>query len=62
VKSVIVPTDVAVAFLVREGATKEQARRWIYNRSKTGRLTNHGKSGNGQARWDLAEIDALIKK
>lgn len=61
-RSVIVPTDVAVAFLVREGATEKQARRWIYNRSKTGRLTNHGKAGNGQARWDLAEIDALIKK
>ncbi|WP_159038892.1 MULTISPECIES: hypothetical protein [unclassified Streptomyces] len=61
-KSVIVPTDVAVAFLVREGASKEQARRWIYNRSKSGLLTNHGKRGNGQARWDLAEIDALIRK
>ncbi|MFC8896501.1 hypothetical protein [Streptomyces cinereoruber] len=61
-KSIIVPTDVAVAFLVREGASKAQARRWIYSRSMAGRLTNHGKTGNGQARWDLAEIDALIRK
>lgn len=61
-KSVIVPTDVAVAFLVREGASKTQAQRWIYSNSNAGRLTNHGKPGNGQARWDLAQIDDLIRK
>ncbi|WOX21062.1 hypothetical protein [Streptomyces solicathayae] len=61
-KSVVVPTDVAVAFLVREGVPERSARQWIYAQSKAGRLPNHGKSGHGQARWDLAEIEALIRK
>lgn len=59
-KSVIVPTDVAVAFLVREGVTEAAARQWIYAQSHTGALPNHGKSGHGHARWDLAEISALM--
>lgn len=59
-KSVIVPTDVAVAFLVREGVTEPAARQWIYAQSHLGALPNHGKPGAKQARWDLAEIAALM--
>lgn len=58
--SVIVPTDVAVAFLVREGVEERAARQWIYAMSHTGQLPNHGKPGARQARWDLAEIHALM--
>jgi hypothetical protein len=57
---VIVPTDVAVAFLMREGVTEEAARKWIYRASADDVLINWGKSGNGNARWDLAEIEALM--
>lgn len=59
-KSVIVPTDVAVAFMMREGVTADAARKWIYNASAHGVLINYGKPGNGNARWDLAEIEAAM--
>lgn len=59
-KSVIVPTDVAVAFIMREGVTEEAARKWIYRASADGVLINYGKSGNGNARWDLAEVEAMM--
>lgn len=59
-KSVIVPTDVAVAFLMREGVSSEHARKWIYRASADDVLINYGKPGNGNARWDLAEIEALM--
>jgi hypothetical protein len=59
-KQVLVPTDVAVAFIQREGVTADAARKWIYNAQAKGEITNHGKPGNGNARWDLAEIEAAL--
>ena len=59
-KSVIVPTDVAVAFIMREGVSADAARKWIYNASAADVLINYGKPGNGNARWDLAEIEAAM--
>lgn len=59
-RQVIVPTDVAVAFLMREGITEASARRWIYNAQAKGEIRNYGKPGNGNARWDLAEIEASL--
>lgn len=53
-------TEVAVAFIMREGVAASDARKWIYNLSARGELTNHGKPGNGNARWDLAEIEAAM--
>lgn len=59
-KRVLVPTDVAVAFIQREGIEASAARKWIYNAQAKGEITNHGKPGNGNARWDLAEIEAAL--
>lgn len=58
-RTVIVPTDLAIAYLVREGVTQAQARNAIYRWSKMGLLTNHGGACRNQALWDLAEINAL---
>ena len=59
-RGIIVPTDLAVAFLEREGVTATQARSAIYRWSRQGLLPNHGKSGAGQALWDLAEVRELM--
>lgn len=55
-----VSTDVAAAFIVRDGVTAEDARKWIYNASGRGEITNYGKSGKGKASWDLGEIQAAL--
>lgn len=57
----LVATDVAVCFLEREGVTKKQARRKIYQWSHQGVLVNHGKACAKAALWDLDEISALVK-
>lgn len=57
---IIVETDVAVAFLKREGVTDAAARKWIYRASAAGHIRNHGKPGKGRARWDLREIEKLV--
>jgi hypothetical protein len=57
---IIVPTDLAVVWLIREGVTKAQARRFIYDNSARGNLTNYGNSHWGMARWDLRQIRALM--
>lgn len=59
-KSVLVPTDVAVAFIMREGVTAEAARKWIYRACSDDVLINYGRPGKGNARWDLAEIEAAM--
>lgn len=59
-RSVIVPTDLAVLWLQREGVTPTQARSSIYWWSKRGQLPNHGSRTRGGARWDLVEIRALM--
>lgn len=58
-KSVIVSTELAVVFLVREGVSPDHARRALYRWSRQGKLTNHGGGGRGQARWDLREVKIL---
>lgn len=45
---------------MRDGVSEAQARNAIYHWSKSGQLKNHGNTGHGQARWDLAEIEALV--
>jgi hypothetical protein len=49
-----------VAFIQREGIEASAARKWIYNAQAKGEIHNYGKPGNGNARWDLAEIEAAL--
>lgn len=59
-RRVIVETAVAIAWLTREGVEPCAARQFIYRHSFTGQLPNHGGSKRGEARWDLAEIRAIM--
>lgn len=57
----LVPTDVACAFLARDGIPKAMARECIYGWSKRGALTNHGSTERGRALWSLQELNSLRK-
>lgn len=57
---ILVPTDLAVAWLTREGVQPAQARQFIYRHSHTGVLTNHGGTKYGKARWDLRQIREIM--
>ncbi|MGW0939095.1 hypothetical protein [Streptomyces sp. NPDC002666] len=51
-----VPTDQAIAFLVREGVSEHNAREAIHYWHRIGRIINHGGSKRGEARWNLGEL------
>lgn len=51
-----VSTPLAVAFLVRDGITEEQAREAIYRWCHLGWITNHGSVTRGRALWNLGEL------
>lgn len=39
-----------------------RAKTKIYNMARDGRLTRHGGSDWGSARWDLVELDKVLKQ
>lgn len=61
-KPALVDTDTACVFIIRvreqhkTDETMTAARQHVYYLAKTGRLTRHGGSKRGQARWDLREL------
>lgn len=39
-----------------------RAKNKIYNLARDGRLTRHGGSGHGEARWDVRELDKILRE
>lgn len=57
----LVPTDVACAFLARDGLSTAMARETIYGWSKRGLIANHGSVRRGRALWSLRELQNARK-
>lgn len=61
-KPILIPTDVACAFILgcrnqqTNADTLAKAREHIYNLAKNGKLTRHGTPKRGGALWDLREL------
>jgi len=59
VTPILVPTDVAAAFITNGPITPDstrKARQRITNLARDGRITNRGKSTRNGALWDLWEL------
>ena len=39
-----------------------RAKTKIYNMARDGKLTRHGGSGHGQARWDVVQLDRALRE
>lgn len=39
-----------------------RAKTKIYNMARDGKLTRHGGSGHGEARWDVRELDKALRE
>lgn len=39
-----------------------RAKTKIYNLARDGRLTRHGGSGHGEARWSVVELDKILRE
>lgn len=59
-KPVILPTELVIVWLAREGVSAAHARRFLYRHSYLGNLTRYGGSERGTARWDLREVRDLM--
>lgn len=58
---VYVDTYDAVTYCMRKGVTREQVRTTLYNWCRQGKVTNYGGKAKHQARWDLREIEQVLR-
>lgn len=58
---VFVDTYDAVTYCMRSGWSREYVRNLIYRWSKEGKINNHGGQAKHAARWDLHEIEQVLR-
>lgn len=58
---VFVDTYDAITYCMRPGLTREGVRNTLYNWAKQGKIKNYGGTAKHAARWDLREIEDVLR-